>query len=589
MIHIDDAFLINNKHILKHKKCVFVVGAGISVPSGIPDFRSPTGIFSSLRSKLKINGKDLFTYNFGLKEGSREIYLKYIAELKELCDAAQPNTVHRFLSEYPRARVYTQNIDCLEAKAGMKMTKDATTRGVYLHGNLALLNCQYCGFKMPFLQEQIDLYSSAQEMECPSCVERRISNEKNNIRKRPIGNMHPGIIHYQQAHPEGAFIGRMAEKDKDLDLLIVIGTSLKVDGVKKMVKMFSKCPGAYGKRILVNMTKPTKEWEEVFDYFYEGDCVDFVDAVLNGTVKNNTIMEDILKDVISEVENDAKSIVKKVDTKIKKVDTKSAIKNDRGCDINTVISRNMKISLSEKDDKNNIKGAEDIVAKYNSVNYIIQRYLDDEDSDITKCSESTTENNSSMILNSNPLEELKEEVNQSLRKISLNSSVIEDKRSFESVRKEESSLIKKESIVIDNISRNNSSADIINNAYNNNNAAIKEDKKKNSSISGIKDSALLMGPKSAEKPKIYAKVEALSSAFDEESSISQPVLDEILKESESTAIGDEELDKDSFINEQKDSTCVTLEDEFTNIIKEVVTDAEKKKKKKCTRKTYRRR
>jgi len=65
---IDINFIRDNKQLFIHKKCVFIVGAGISVESGIPDFRSPTGIFASLKEQFKVIGRDLFTYNFGLRE-----------------------------------------------------------------------------------------------------------------------------------------------------------------------------------------------------------------------------------------------------------------------------------------------------------------------------------------------------------------------------------------------------------------------------------------------------------------------------------------------------------------------------------------
>lgn len=50
--------------------------------------------------------------------------------------------------------------------------------------------------------------------------------------------MHPGIIHYRQVQPGGAFIGKMREKDLDCDLLIVIGPGLAAEGFKKLVKLF---------------------------------------------------------------------------------------------------------------------------------------------------------------------------------------------------------------------------------------------------------------------------------------------------------------------------------------------------------------
>lgn len=307
---IDLKFIGTNKHIFNHKKCVFVVGAGVSVGSGIPDFRSPTGIFATLKQQLKMHGRNLFMYNFGIREGSRKIYLGYISSLKKLCDKASPNETHRFLASYPRSRTYTQNIDGLEEKAGMAFSKHSSTSGVYLHGNLSYLVCQYCGFRREFNSEDVDKFESAEEIECNQCQERREHCLRNGMRRRPAGYMHPGIIHYQQVHPEGAFIGKMCERDMDCDLLVVIGTSLTVDGVKKLVKMFSRCPNVQGKRILVNLTPPNKEWNDVFDFFFHGDCRDFAREVssLNKTkvvdssrISTNTIAgvsrgEDIFAD-----------------------------------------------------------------------------------------------------------------------------------------------------------------------------------------------------------------------------------------------------------------------------------------------------
>lgn len=54
--------------------------------------------------------------------------------------------------------------------------------------------------------------------------------------------MHPSIVHNHQAHPEEAFFGKIVEKHKYLNILIVIGTGLKVEWVRKIIKIFSNCP-----------------------------------------------------------------------------------------------------------------------------------------------------------------------------------------------------------------------------------------------------------------------------------------------------------------------------------------------------------
>lgn len=329
MKKIDLEFIENNKTLFNHRNCVFVVGAGISVPSGIPDFRSPTGIFASLKQQLKVNGRYLFTYNFGIKEGSRQIYLKYISSLKRLCDSAIPNRTHHFLANFPKSRTYTQNIDGLEERAGMVFSKTDKTKGVYLHGNLSNLVCQYCGFKRNFTEDDLKLFEDGNEIECKECIERNTKGIKSGLRKRPVGVMHPGIIHYQQVHPDGGFIGKMCEKDLDADLVIVIGTSLMVDGVKRLVKMFCRSESAQGKRILVNLTSPNKEWENYFDYFYEGNCEDFVKTVEGFTKMPK--YDAIPLTVKSDIENEQEPI-----------DDKRNMKDEQ-------------ISIENKEDINNIK------------------------------------------------------------------------------------------------------------------------------------------------------------------------------------------------------------------------------------------
>jgi NAD-dependent histone deacetylase SIR2 len=343
---IGDEFLKNNKDLFEHRKCVFIVGAGISVASGIPDFRSPTGIFASLRQQLKINGKQLFTYSFGIKEESRKTYLKYISSLKKLCDSAIPNITHHFLMNFPRSRVYTQNIDGLEERAGMIFEKKDKTKGIYLHGNMAYLICQYCGFRRKFLEEDIIDFEEENEILCSECEKRREASIRMGQRKRPVGMMHPGIIHYQQMNPDGAFIGKMCEKDADSDLVIVIGTSLSVEGVKKVVKMFCKNQVSSGKRILVNLTKPNKEWMDYFDYFYEGDCGDFARTV-EKLVKMPRYKEECInyKDIEDNDDKEEVNIDVNIGTKLKRMSIR-----EEDSDINSTNKEDSDISSTNKED-----------------------------------------------------------------------------------------------------------------------------------------------------------------------------------------------------------------------------------------------
>jgi NAD-dependent histone deacetylase SIR2 len=101
-----------------------------------------------------------------------------------------------------------------------------------------------------------------------------------------IGTLRPGIVLYDEAHPLGDDIGSIQASDvsRKPDMLIIMGTSLKVHGLRKLVKDFAKAVHAsappdplstkkswMGKVIFVNKTAPGSEWNGVIDYHIEGE------------------------------------------------------------------------------------------------------------------------------------------------------------------------------------------------------------------------------------------------------------------------------------------------------------------------------
>ncbi|KAE8220617.1 hypothetical protein CF326_g8719, partial [Tilletia indica] len=111
------------------RRIVVVCGAGISVsaPANIPDFRSSSGLFQKLKDQHPnaglTSGKDLFDARLFNSEKTSDLFYTMIAELKEMADRAQPTAFHHFLKrldvEGRLLRVYTQNIDGLEERAGL--------------------------------------------------------------------------------------------------------------------------------------------------------------------------------------------------------------------------------------------------------------------------------------------------------------------------------------------------------------------------------------------------------------------------------------------------------------------------------------
>jgi NAD-dependent histone deacetylase SIR2 len=137
-----------------------------------------------------------------------------------------------------------------------------------------------------------------------------------------MGTLRPNIVLYNEDHPESETIGRMQTTDirKRPDLLIVMGTSLKIPGLKKFIKEAARMIHAnskQGKVVFVNRTAPTKEWEKIFDYEVIGDTDDWVNIMepklahheaitaeriarlkqkkLNPTATNNQHVNNILK------------------------------------------------------------------------------------------------------------------------------------------------------------------------------------------------------------------------------------------------------------------------------------------------------
>jgi NAD-dependent SIR2 family protein deacetylase len=111
------------------RRITVICGAGISVssPANIPDFRSTAGLFRKLKEKHPnaglTSGKDLFDASLFNSASTSSIFYSMIAELKAMADAASPTTFHHLLKrldmEGRLQRVYTQNIDGLEERAGL--------------------------------------------------------------------------------------------------------------------------------------------------------------------------------------------------------------------------------------------------------------------------------------------------------------------------------------------------------------------------------------------------------------------------------------------------------------------------------------
>jgi NAD-dependent deacetylase len=178
------------------RPCVVLTGAGISTESGIPDFRSPSGIWSHY------DPMEYATIDAFLADPAKvwDFYGKRL----EMLGSAEPNDGHRALAELEKRgwvrAVITQNIDLLHVRAGSRAL-------VEVHGSIRTSSCLDCGAVVPFAEVEALLPVPA----CPSCG--RV--------------LKPDVVMFGELLPEAA-IARATQFAAEARLLLVVGSSLEV-------------------------------------------------------------------------------------------------------------------------------------------------------------------------------------------------------------------------------------------------------------------------------------------------------------------------------------------------------------------------
>ena len=148
---------------------------------------------------------------------------------------------------------------------------------VFLHGSLELLRCFLCGRVCSWEDDDRETETlSGQQPECPHCVGATMAREERGKRALGVGKLRPDIVLYGEEHPNSHLISPIITHDLSLnpDVLLILGTSLRVHGLKVMVREFAKAVhGKGGKVVFVNFTKPPESiWGDVIDYWVQWDC-----------------------------------------------------------------------------------------------------------------------------------------------------------------------------------------------------------------------------------------------------------------------------------------------------------------------------
>lgn len=148
---------------------------------------------------------------------------------------------------------------------------------VFLHGSLHLLRCFLCGRVCSWDDDDREVETlSGQQPECPHCVGATEARQERGKRALGVGKLRPDIVLYGEEHPNAHLISPIVTHDLALypDMLLILGTSLRVHGLKVMVREFAKTVHSKGgKVVFVNFTKPSESsWGDIIDYWIQWDC-----------------------------------------------------------------------------------------------------------------------------------------------------------------------------------------------------------------------------------------------------------------------------------------------------------------------------
>lgn len=232
---MNDSVIDLVSEIKKAHRIVFFGGAGVSTSSGIPDFRSSSGLYH--KEYGGVSAEEILSHHYFLKSPDR--FYKFLKD-KMLYLDAKPNYVHDFIASMERdynkdVAVITQNIDGLHQKAG-------SMHVVELHGNILDYYCMGCG-------KEYDV--SCLNTSVPTCS---------------CGSMiRPQVVLYEEALDDEA-ISDAISSIKQADLMIVIGTSLVVQPAASLIRYFNgKC------LVIVNQTKT--DYDSLADIVIYDDLV----------------------------------------------------------------------------------------------------------------------------------------------------------------------------------------------------------------------------------------------------------------------------------------------------------------------------
>lgn len=199
--------------IAKANKIVFFGGAGVSTESGIPDFRSETGLYNA-QQNYGMSPEEMLDIDF-FEKNPATFYDYYKKNL--IAEDAQPNRAHKALAKLEEqgklTAVVTQNIDGLHQKAGSKKVYE-------LHGSVLRNHCKWCGksFDLDYVMDEKNCRDGVPYCSCGGMIK-------------------PDVVLYGEMLDEDCINGAV-RAIADADVLIIGGTSLVVYPAAGFVRYF---------------------------------------------------------------------------------------------------------------------------------------------------------------------------------------------------------------------------------------------------------------------------------------------------------------------------------------------------------------
>lgn len=227
--------------INESRNIVVFTGAGISVPSGIPDFRSADGIYNQ-KTNFSASPEDIISHSFFMSH-TEDFYTFY--KDKMCYPKAEPNAAHKFFADLEKKGknviVVTQNIDGLHQKAGSSIVYE-------LHGTIHQNFCQRCGrlFGLDYIM------NSNGVPHCDKCG----------------GIVKPNVVLYEESLDEDT-IQRSIGAIMTCDMMIIVGTSLRVYPAAGFIRYFRG-------RHLVVINKDSTSYDSNCDLVFNEDIINVI-------------------------------------------------------------------------------------------------------------------------------------------------------------------------------------------------------------------------------------------------------------------------------------------------------------------------